>query len=114
MAVRVAINGFGRVGRCFLRAAHERGADIEVVAVNDLVDAHTLAHLLQYDSVFGRFPAKVVAAGDGIDAALARARSRRRDRVNGPLSHACGRGRAPRRRGAEGDHLSARQGRSAG
>ena len=67
MAVRVAINGFGRVGRCFLRAAHERGADIEVVAVNDLVDAHTLAHLLQYDSVFGRFPAKVVAAGDGID-----------------------------------------------
>ena len=67
MAVRVAINGFGRVGRCFLRAAHEGGADIEVVAVNDLVDAHTLAHLLQYDSVFGRFPAKVVAAGDGID-----------------------------------------------
>ena len=67
MAVRVAINGFGRVGRCFLRAAHERGADIEVVAVNDLVDAHTLAHLLQYDSVFDRFPAKVVAAGDGID-----------------------------------------------
>ena len=67
MTVRVAINGFGRVGRCFLRAAHERGADIEVVAVNDLVDAHTLAHLLQYDSVFGRFPAKVVVAGDGID-----------------------------------------------
>ena len=69
MAVRVAVNGFGRVGRCFLRAAHERSADIEVVAVNDLVDAHTLAHLLQYDSVFGRFPAKVVAAGDGIDLA---------------------------------------------
>ena len=67
MTVRVGINGFGRVGRCFLRAAHERGADIEVVAVNDLVDAHTLAHLLQYDSVFGRFPAKVVVAGDGID-----------------------------------------------
>ena len=67
MTVRVAINGFGRVGRCFLRAAHERGADIEVVAVNDLVDAHTLAHLLQYDSVFGRFPAKVGVAGDGID-----------------------------------------------
>jgi glyceraldehyde 3-phosphate dehydrogenase len=67
MSVRVGINGFGRVGRCALRAAYERDADIEVVAVNDLVDAATLAHLLQYDSVFGRFPAKVTAAGDGID-----------------------------------------------
>jgi glyceraldehyde 3-phosphate dehydrogenase len=65
MAVRVGINGFGRVGRCFLRAAHERDADIEVVAVNDLVDARTLAHLLRYDSVFGRFPGKVLATGDG-------------------------------------------------
>ncbi|MGZ4247279.1 MAG: glyceraldehyde 3-phosphate dehydrogenase NAD-binding domain-containing protein, partial [Solirubrobacteraceae bacterium] len=45
MATRVGINGFGRIGRCFLRAAYERGADIEVVAVNDLVDAKTLAHL---------------------------------------------------------------------
>jgi glyceraldehyde 3-phosphate dehydrogenase len=58
-----------------LRAAHERGADIEVVAVNDLVDEHTLAHLLQYDSVFGRFPAKVVAAGDGIDIGAHRVRT---------------------------------------
>ena len=57
MPVRVAINGFGRVGRCFLRAAHEHQRDVEVVAVNDLVDATTLAHLLTYDSVFGRFPA---------------------------------------------------------
>jgi glyceraldehyde 3-phosphate dehydrogenase len=64
MTVRIAINGFGRVGRCFLRAAHERGADIEVVAVNDLVDAATLAHLLKYDSVYGRFPGDV-AADDG-------------------------------------------------
>jgi glyceraldehyde 3-phosphate dehydrogenase len=69
MAVRVGINGFGRVGRCFLRAAYERGADIEVVAVNDLVDAGTLAHLLRYDSVFGRFPGKVVATGDGLEVA---------------------------------------------
>jgi glyceraldehyde 3-phosphate dehydrogenase len=67
MAVRVGINGFGRIGRCFLRAAHERGADVEVVAVNDLVDAKTLAHLLQYDSVFGRFPAKVAPVSDGIE-----------------------------------------------
>jgi glyceraldehyde 3-phosphate dehydrogenase len=58
-----------------LRAAHERSADIEVVAVNDLVDAHTLAHLLQYDSVFGRFPVKVVAAGDGIDLGAYRVRT---------------------------------------
>jgi glyceraldehyde 3-phosphate dehydrogenase len=65
MSVRVAINGFGRVGRCVLRAAYEQGADIEVVAVNDLVDAATLAHLLKYDSVYGRFPGEVVVrAGD--------------------------------------------------
>ena len=61
MPVRVAINGFGRVGRCFLRAAQERNSDVEVVAVNDLVDAPTLAHLLKYDSVFGRFPGDVLA-----------------------------------------------------
>jgi glyceraldehyde 3-phosphate dehydrogenase len=67
MAVRVGINGFGRVGRCFLRAAYERGADIEVVAVNDLVDSTTLAHLLRYDSVFGRFPGTVLATGDGLE-----------------------------------------------
>jgi glyceraldehyde 3-phosphate dehydrogenase len=66
MTVRVAINGFGRVGRSVLRAAHEQDAAIEFVAVNDLADAHTLAHLLKYDSVFGRFPADVEATGDGI------------------------------------------------
>ena len=64
MPVRVAINGFGRVGRSVLRAAHEQDAEIEVVAVNDLVDATTLAHLLKYDSVYGRFPAEV-AVEDG-------------------------------------------------
>jgi glyceraldehyde 3-phosphate dehydrogenase len=61
MPVRVAINGFGRVGRCVLRSAYEHDADIEVVAINDLVEPSTLAHLLQYDSVFGRFPGKVEA-----------------------------------------------------
>jgi glyceraldehyde 3-phosphate dehydrogenase len=50
-----------------MRTAYERGADIEVVAVNDLVDARTLAHLLRYDSVFGRFPGKVVATSEGLD-----------------------------------------------
>ncbi|HUO73787.1 MAG TPA: type I glyceraldehyde-3-phosphate dehydrogenase [Solirubrobacteraceae bacterium] len=64
MSVRVAINGFGRVGRSVFRAAHENGSDIEIVAVNDLVEAGTLAHLLKYDSVFGRFPA-AVALGNG-------------------------------------------------
>jgi glyceraldehyde 3-phosphate dehydrogenase len=66
MSVRVAINGFGRVGRSVMRAAHEQGADIEVVAVNDLVDATTLAHLLKYDSVYGRFPGEVAVDGGEI------------------------------------------------
>jgi glyceraldehyde 3-phosphate dehydrogenase len=66
MPVRVAINGFGRVGRSFLRAAHEHDADIEVVAVNDLVAPSMLAQLLKYDSVFGRFPGEVLAEDDGI------------------------------------------------
>ena len=67
MPVRVAINGFGRIGRGVLRAAHERDADLEVVAINDLVDPNTLAHLLRYDSVFGRFPAPVAAADGAIE-----------------------------------------------
>jgi glyceraldehyde 3-phosphate dehydrogenase len=59
MPVRVAINGFGRIGRSVLRIAHERGADIEIVAVNDVADARTLAALLARDSVYGRFAAAV-------------------------------------------------------
>jgi len=66
MPVRVAINGFGRVGRCFMRAAYDQQADIEVVAVNDLAGAPALAHLLKYDSVFGRFPGTVLAEEGGI------------------------------------------------
>ena len=64
MGVRVGINGFGRIGRNVFRAA--RGVDdgIEIVAVNDITDAGTLAHLLDYDSIFGRYPG-TVAAGDG-------------------------------------------------
>ena len=63
MTARVAINGFGRTGRCAFGSAHQRGADIEVVAINDVMDTGTLAHLLRHDSVFGRFPGDV-AAGD--------------------------------------------------
>jgi glyceraldehyde 3-phosphate dehydrogenase len=64
MPVRVGINGFGRIGRNVFRAAHESGADIEIVAVNDITDTKTLAHLLKYDSVYGPF-AGTVAAGEG-------------------------------------------------
>jgi len=64
MAVRVAINGFGRIGRNFLRSATKYGVDLEIVAVNDLTDTDMLALLLRYDSVHGRFDG-TVEAGDG-------------------------------------------------
>ncbi|HEU4588718.1 MAG TPA: type I glyceraldehyde-3-phosphate dehydrogenase [Gemmatimonadales bacterium] len=67
MAVRVGINGFGRIGRNVVRAAQRLGAtDLEFVAVNDLTDPKTLAHLLKYDSVHGRYPGNVEAVADGI------------------------------------------------
>jgi glyceraldehyde 3-phosphate dehydrogenase len=64
MPVRVGINGFGRIGRGVFRAAKQSGADIEWVAVNDLMDPATMAHLLRYDSLFGRYPGTVEVAGD--------------------------------------------------
>ena len=68
MAVRVAINGFGRIGRNVLRALVETGrTDIEVVAINDLGPVETNAHLIRYDSVHGRFPGKVSVDGESID-----------------------------------------------
>src|SRR5580658_1189513 len=67
MSVRVAINGFGRIGRNVLRAIVEADRDdIEVVAINDLAPIETNAHLLRYDTVHGRFPAKVTVKGDTI------------------------------------------------
>jgi glyceraldehyde 3-phosphate dehydrogenase len=66
MTIRVAINGFGRVGRAAFRAARESEADIEWVAINDLVAPETLAHLLKRDSVYGRFPGGVEAAAGAI------------------------------------------------
>ena len=66
MSTRVAINGFGRIGRNVLRAAYARGADIDVVAINDLTDRMTLAHLLRYDSVLGRFDYAVEVTDGGI------------------------------------------------
>jgi glyceraldehyde 3-phosphate dehydrogenase len=65
MSVRVGINGFGRIGRNVFRAAAGND-DIEIVAVNDITDTGTLAYLLQYDSVFGRYPGEVAADGDAI------------------------------------------------
>jgi glyceraldehyde 3-phosphate dehydrogenase len=62
MSVRVGINGFGRIGRNVFRAAYEQGADIEWLAVNDIVDPETIAHLLRYDSNYGPFPGEVHAA----------------------------------------------------
>jgi glyceraldehyde 3-phosphate dehydrogenase len=66
MAVKVGINGFGRIGRNLFRAAHEAGTDLEFVAVNDLIDNELIAHLLKYDSILGRFPGDVEATSDGI------------------------------------------------
>ena len=66
MTVRVGINGFGRIGRNFFRAVNAAGADIEVVAANDLGDLKTMAHLLKYDSILGRFPGTVEVHDEGI------------------------------------------------
>src|SRR5277367_5901658 len=66
MTVRIGINGFGRIGRNYLRAARAMGADIEVVAINDLTSAETLAHLLRYDSTHGRFGSDVAVEGSTI------------------------------------------------
>jgi glyceraldehyde 3-phosphate dehydrogenase len=66
MAVRVGINGFGRIGRNFYRAAKKAGADIDLVAVNDLTSPETNAHLLKYDSTHGRLDEEVRVTGDGI------------------------------------------------
>jgi len=66
MAVRVGINGFGRIGRLVLRAAMERSTQLNVVAINDIAEPHTLAHLFKYDSVQGTYPGKVSDDGNEI------------------------------------------------
>ncbi|MFV0375450.1 type I glyceraldehyde-3-phosphate dehydrogenase [Microbacterium sp.] len=66
MSVKIGINGFGRIGRNYLRAALAQGADLDIVAVNDLTDNKTLAHLLKYDSVLGRLDADVSYTEDSI------------------------------------------------
>jgi glyceraldehyde 3-phosphate dehydrogenase len=66
MTVKIGVNGFGRIGRNFFRAAKQRGADLDFVAVNDITDAPTLAHLLKYDSVLGTYDGQVAASANGI------------------------------------------------
>ncbi|MDR0783264.1 MAG: type I glyceraldehyde-3-phosphate dehydrogenase, partial [Propionibacteriaceae bacterium] len=66
MTVKVGINGFGRIGRNYFRALLASGADVEVVAANDLTDNQTLAQLLKFDSILGRFPGTVTYDDDGL------------------------------------------------
>ena len=66
MTVKIGVNGFGRIGRNFFRAAKQRGVDLDFVAVNDITDAATLAHLLKYDSVLGTYPGDVRVSSQGI------------------------------------------------
>jgi glyceraldehyde 3-phosphate dehydrogenase len=66
MTVKVGINGFGRIGRNFFRAAKQRGADIDFVAANDLLSIELMAHLLKYDSILGKWDADIEVVGDGI------------------------------------------------
>jgi glyceraldehyde 3-phosphate dehydrogenase (phosphorylating) len=66
MTVKIGVNGFGRIGRNFFRAAKQAGADMDFVAVNDITDARTLAHLLKYDSVLGTFAGEVIAGDASI------------------------------------------------
>ena len=114
MATRVAINGFGRVGRAALRSAHQRGLELEFVAVNDLADSAQLEYLLRHDSVYGRFDAEIRALQRRADGRRTRAddlprarsdpapvegaRRRRRARVHGSVSDQRRRSEAPARR----------------
>ena len=66
MTVKIGINGFGRIGRNFFRAALAKGSELEIVAVNDLTDNKALAQLLKYDSITGKLPAEVGLEGDSI------------------------------------------------
>ena len=124
MAIRVGINGFGRIGRNFFRAQLERGGDIEIVAANDLGDQATMAHLLKYDSNLGPFAGRRRArrrrhprrrrGGQAVLRArsrrdpVGRPRRRRRARVDRLLHRSRGRAEASRRRRQEGRHLRTR------
>jgi hypothetical protein len=126
MTTRVGINGFGRIGRAFTRMALDR-ADLDVVAVNDITDARTLAHLLEFDSTYGRLVRPVqhtqhsLTVGDSVIAVTSERDPATIDwarlgadivvRVDRQVPHPGGRGRPPQGRGAEGADLCPRQGR---
>ncbi len=126
MPIQVGINGFGRVGRAFVRRALERD-DLEVVAVNDLTDARTLAHLLEFDSTYGRLGHAVGHGPDSLTVdgtddrravlprsgrhRLGRAGRQRRHRVHRQVPGPRGRRRAPQGRGPQGADFRAGQGR---
>ena len=125
MSTRVGINGFGRIGRAVLRSAIERNAGLEVVAVHDVAAADVLAHLLERDSIYGRFahPVRVedgalvvadrrikVVDERGPRAVVGGAGRRRRHRGHWPASHAHRRRPPHRRRCPQGDHVRPDQG----
>ena len=98
MAVKVGINGFGRIGRLVFRATNQRD-DVEVVAINDITDAKTLAHLLKYDSVHGRFKGEILAGRDSRDSSRAlKSLPPRRSDSGSPHSSLEYRNKPPRRR----------------
>ena len=84
MPVRVGINGFGRIGRNVFRAGQAAKADIEWVAVNDITDNATLAHLLRYDTAYGRYPGTVESNDDGLVGRRQRGQGLRRARPGQP------------------------------
>jgi len=88
MTIRVAINGYGRIGRNILRAHYESGKrhDLQFVAINDLVDTATNAHLLKYDSNYGRFPGEVAAAVGASDLVFLTDVASVRDAAGAPIS----------------------------
>ena len=125
MSIKVGINGFGRIGRNIMRAAMAHD-DIDIVAVNDLTDAATLAHLLKYDSILGNLHADITAKGDRITvdgdefqvlaqkdpgaAAVEGPRRRHRLRVHRQVHQARRRREAPHRRREARDHHGAGEG----
>ena len=113
MHTRIGINGFGRIGRATFRAAHEQGANVEWVGINDVMDIEMLAHLLRHDSVYGPYEGEVEVLDGAIRvddreipvyaetirrAAMGRGRRRGRHRVHRAVPRSRRRGRAPPRR----------------
>ena len=127
MTIRVAINGYGRIGRNILRAQYERAAtnDLQIVAINDLGNAETNAHLTRYDTAHGKFPGTVAVEGDSMvvngdrikvfakrnpaEIAMGRARRGRRARMHRPVHHQGEGVGAHQRRREESHHFRARR-----